>query len=215
VAAPGRLRERHLPVSALVQSVRAHRPDSTRRHPGTLTSESGHGTARELSAARMYLRASHGHAASVHANTRTTGYAEEKSETTLVVNVQLSRRHVHALFVLLLISFVAAACGSGSSSPSSSTTGSSTTQAAKAEAGPTLSNLTSSVEGQITGTGSNDFSVGGVNKVTCTPPAIWKPGATFKCYAYDFAMDEMGEYDGTVVADSGGVPQWDGLWSPK
>ena len=78
-----------------------------------------------------------------------------------------------------------------------------------------MSQLTASVQAQISGTGASDFSVSGVAKVTCTLPAVWQTGATFKCYAYDFAQDEMGEYDGTVQAPSGGTPQWDGLWSPK
>ncbi len=61
------------------------------------------------------------------------------------------------------------------------------------------------MQAQIAGTGPSDFSVGGVAEVTCTLPAVWQTGATFKCYAYDFAKDEMGEYDGTVQAPSGGT----------
>jgi hypothetical protein len=134
----------------------------------------------------------------------------------LVVNVQLSRRTVEAVFILMLVGALTAACGSSSASPGSGTTTSpSTTQAGKAGAGPTLASLTSSVEGQITGAGKNDFSVSGVSKTTCVPPTTWQTGATFKCYAFDFAQDEMGEYDGTIVPESGGVPQWVGSWSPK
>jgi hypothetical protein len=71
------------------------------------------------------------------------------------------------------------------------------------------------VQAQLTGTGSNDFSVTGLTRLACAPPAVWKVGATFKCIAYDFAKDEMGEYDGTVQAEAGAKPQWNGQWIPK
>lgn len=122
---------------------------------------------------------------------------------------------IGTLFAVMLVGVVASACGSSGASSTATTTGSSTTQPAKPQAAPPLSQLTASVQAQITGTGASDFSVGGVAKVTCTLPAVWQTGATFKCYAYDFAQDEMGEYDGTVQAPSGGTAQWDGLWSPK
>lgn len=135
----------------------------------------------------------------------------------MVVNVRLSRRIVGTLFILLLVGMVTAACGSGgpSAASSSSSTVSSTTQAVKSETGPTLTDLTSSVQGQITGTGPNDFGVGGVSKVTCVLPTTWRSGVRFKCFAYDFAYDEMGQYDGKVAPASGGAPQWSGQWSPR
>jgi hypothetical protein len=117
------------------------------------------------------------------------------------------------LFALAFVGLVASGCGSGSSAPA--TTAASTTQPATPQKPPTLTALTTSVQAQITGTGSSDFSVGGVTKVTCTLPPTWATGSTFKCYAYDFADDELGEYDGTVQPASAGSPQWNGLWSPK
>jgi hypothetical protein len=133
--------------------------------------------------------------------------------------MRLNRRIAEALFTLVLTGTVVSACGSNGASPGGSSAKTTTTTAVASptttQAVPTLSNLTSSVQGQITGTGANGFGVTGVHNVTCTPPAVWKAGATFKCYAYDFAKDEMGEYDGTVLPESGGVPQWNGLWSPK
>ena len=33
--------------------------------------------------------------------------------------------------------------------------------------------------------------------------------------AFDFADDEIGEYDATVLPEAGGQPQWNGQWSPK
>jgi hypothetical protein len=133
----------------------------------------------------------------------------------LVVVVRLGRRMIGTLFAVMLVGVVASACGSSGASSTATTTGSSTTQPAKPQAAPPLSQLTASVQAQISGTGASDFSVSGVSKVTCTLPAVWQTGATFKCFAYDFAQDEMGEYDGTVQAPSGGTAQWDGLWSPK
>ncbi len=129
--------------------------------------------------------------------------------------VRLGRRMIGTLFAVVLVGSAASACGSSAVSSTTGATGSTTTHPAKPQTAPPLSQLTTSVQAQITGTGPSDFSVGGVSKVTCTLPAAWETGATFKCYAYDFAQDEMGEYDGTVQAASGGTPQWNGLWSPK
>jgi hypothetical protein len=131
--------------------------------------------------------------------------------------MQLNERAAGAVLVLLLMGAVTSACGSGSTAATTTAAagGSSTTSAASAGSAPSLSALTSSVQAQITGTGANDFSVTGLSKLTCDPPAIWKAGVTFKCFAFDFANDEMGEYDATVQPESGGSPQWNGLWSPK
>jgi hypothetical protein len=129
----------------------------------------------------------------------------------------LSGRVAGVLFSLLLVGGVVSACGS--SSPSSSGGATSTTERATtpASAGtaPTLSTLTTSVQSQITSTGGNGFAVTGLHNLTCALPAAWEVGATFKCLAYDYAHDEIGEYDGTVQPGSGGVPKWNGLWSPK
>jgi hypothetical protein len=136
----------------------------------------------------------------------------------LGVEMRLSRKVAGTLFTLLLLGVATAACGSGTASSGPVSTKSSTTTVASpttVEAGPTLSSLTSMVQGQITRTGGNGFGVSAVVKVTCRPPAAWKTGATFKCYAYDFASDEIGEYDGTVTPDAGGLPQWNSLWSPR
>jgi len=140
---------------------------------------------------------------------------EGSARRTLVVVVRLGRTMIGTLFAVMLVGSAVSACGSSGVSTTTSTTGSTTTQPAKAESAPPLNELTASVQAQITGTGPSDFSVGGVSKVTCTLPTVWQMGATFKCYAYDFAQDEMGEYDGTVQAPSGTTPQWNGLWSPK
>jgi hypothetical protein len=130
--------------------------------------------------------------------------------------MRLNGRAVSTVLALLFVGAVAGACGS-SSTPTSGGTASTSSTAAKASAGtaPSLSSLTSQVQAQITGTGPNDFSVTGLSKLTCDPPAVWQVKATFKCYAYDFADDEMGEYDATVQPEAGGAPQWNGLWSPK
>lgn len=132
--------------------------------------------------------------------------------------MQLSGRAVSTVLVLLLIGVITSACGSGSTASTGTTAGASsasTVSDAPAGTAPSLTTLTSSVQAQITGTGANDFSVTGLSKLTCDPPTTWKVGATFKCFAFDFANDEMGEYDATVQPESGGNPQWDGLWSPK
>ena len=62
---------------------------------------------------------------------------------------------------------------------------------------------------------ASDFSVTGISQLTCDLPSTWEVGATFKCFAYDFAKDEIGEYDGTVQPESGGQPHWNGQWIPK
>lgn len=130
--------------------------------------------------------------------------------------MRLNGRAVTTVLALLSVGAVAGVCGS-SSTPSSGGTASTSSTISKASAGPapTLSTLTAQVQAQITGTGANDFAVTGLNKLTCDPPAVWHVNATFKCFAYDFAEDEMGEYDATVQPEAGGAPQWNGLWSPK
>jgi hypothetical protein len=121
-----------------------------------------------------------------------------------------------AVVVLALLGAVAGGCSSSSTS-TSTTAGSTPTTASRRDAGtaPTLASLTSSVQAQITGTGPNDFNVSGLSKLTCDLPGAWTVGATFKCDGYDFANDEIGEYDGTVQSESGNMPQWGGQWSPK
>jgi hypothetical protein len=106
---------------------------------------------------------------------------------------------------------------SSSSSSATTTTGAIPTTAASHDAGspPTLATLTSLVQAQVTGKGTNDFGVSGLTKLTCTLPASWTVNATFKCYGYDFANDEIGEYDATVQSESANAPQWSGQWSPK
>jgi hypothetical protein len=130
--------------------------------------------------------------------------------------MRLNGRAVGAVLTLVFIGFVASACGSSAApAPQSTVATSHTTSGASAGTAPTLTNLTSSVQAQITGTGANDFNVTGLSKLTCDPPAAWKVGATFKCLAYDFAQDEIGEYNATVQSESGGGPQWTGQWIPK
>jgi hypothetical protein len=131
--------------------------------------------------------------------------------------MQRSGRVAGVLFSLLLVGAVASACGSSSatSGGGGSTTTERATTPASAGTAPTLASLTSSVQAQLTSTDPSGFAVNGLRQLTCTPPATWAVGATFKCVAYDFARDEIGEYDGTVRPASGGVPKWNGLWSPK
>jgi hypothetical protein len=128
--------------------------------------------------------------------------------------MRLSGRVAGALVALVSFGVMAGACGS---SPTSSGGGSSTTTTAAASAGraPSLGTLTAAVQAQLTGTGANDFSVTGLNKLTCTLPATWTDAAPFTCLAYDFAGDEIGVYDATVQPASKGTPQWNGTWSPK
>ncbi len=131
----------------------------------------------------------------------------------LGVAMQLNGRAVGTVLALLFLGLIAGACGSSAApAPQSTVT---TTSGASAGKAPALTTLSASVQAQITGTGTNDFAVTGLSKLTCDPPAVWKVGATFKCFAYDFAQDEIGEYDATVRPESGGSPQWTGLWSPK
>ena len=129
--------------------------------------------------------------------------------------MKVNGRLVSAVLSLLLVGAVTSACGSSSTPATTSTAARTATTSGASGTAPSLSSLTSSVQAQITGTGANDFSVTGLSKLTCVPPATWRVGATFKCFAYDFANDEMGEYDATVQPESGGYPQWNGLWSPK
>jgi hypothetical protein len=79
--------------------------------------------------------------------------------------------------------------------------------------GPSLPSLTSSVQAQIVGTGTDNFNVTGVDSVICNPPDSWKPGATFTCYAYGPTKSEVGEYDGTIEPNaSDGGYQWNARW---
>jgi hypothetical protein len=128
--------------------------------------------------------------------------------------MRLNGRLAGTLVTLALMSVVASAC---SSSPASSPDSSTTSTAAPRPAGsaPALTALTSAVQAQITGNGPNDFDVGGVTKLVCDPPADWKAGAAFTCSAFDFAGDDIGEYEATVESEAGGHPQWTGTWSPK
>jgi hypothetical protein len=129
--------------------------------------------------------------------------------------MRLNGRAVSTVLTLLLIGLVASACSSTSVPGPATTAATPTTSGASAGSAPTLTSLTASVHAQLTGTGADDFSVTGLSKLTCDPPPAWKVGAKFKCLAYDFAQDEIGEYDATVQAESGGYPQWNGQWSPR
>ncbi len=130
--------------------------------------------------------------------------------------MRLNGRAVGTVLTLLLIGLVTSACSSTSvPGPVTTAASASTTSGASAGSAPTLTSLTASVHAQLTGTGANDFSVTGMSKLTCDPPPTWRVGATFKCLAYDFAQDEIGEYDATVLPESGGNPQWNGQWSPR
>jgi ABC-type dipeptide/oligopeptide/nickel transport system permease component len=81
--------------------------------------------------------------------------------------------------------------------------------------GPSLSDLNSSVQSQITSSGSDGFGATSVASVVCNPPSSWQPGATFTCYAYDNSNTEVGEYDGTVEPNDGsGNYRWNANWIP-
>ncbi len=131
--------------------------------------------------------------------------------------MRLSGRVAGTLLAMVFVGAAFGACGSGSGSPGAGSTTSTTSAASPGTAGaaPSLASLTASVHAQLTGTGPDDFSVTGMSELTCDLPTAWEVGATFKCFAYDFAKDEIGEYDGTVQPESGGQPRWNGQWIPK
>jgi len=131
--------------------------------------------------------------------------------------MRLNGRVVGMLVALVFAGAAVTSCGSGTAPPVGVGTSPTTSAPSRGTAGtaPALAALTTSVQTQLTGTGPNDFSVTGLTELTCRPPAVWTVGATFKCSAYDFAKDKIGEYDGTVQPESGGQPQWNGQWIPK
>jgi hypothetical protein len=131
--------------------------------------------------------------------------------------LRLNGRVAGALLALMFVGAAISSCGSSPAPSGGPTTSSTTSAASRGTAGtaPTLAALTASVHAQLTGTGSSDFAVTGISQLTCALPAGWEVRATFKCFAYDFAKDEIGEYDGTVQPESGGQPQWNGQWIPK
>lgn len=82
--------------------------------------------------------------------------------------------------------------------------------------GPALSDLTSQVQSQITGTGANGFGASGVDSVVCNPPSDWQPSARFTCFAYDSSKTEVGEYDGIVEPNAAnGDYRWNAHWIPS
>lgn len=129
--------------------------------------------------------------------------------------MRLIGRLAGILAALASAGVVTGGCGSGSGSAGGASSTTATAPRQSAGTAPTLGALTASVQAQITGDGSNDFDVTGLSKLTCDLPSAWTVGATFKCFGSDFADDEIGEYDGTVMPESGGVAQWSGQWSPK
>jgi hypothetical protein len=79
----------------------------------------------------------------------------------------------------------------------------------------TLSDLTQTVQTQITGTGSGNFNVQGVQSVVCNPPDRWNAGKTFECFVYNTSNTDLGFYEATVLPDdSSGNAQWNGSWIP-
>ena len=110
-----------------------------------------------------------------------------------------------ALVVAVVIGAAIVAVVSRKSSPSSNPT---------PAGGPSLSQLTSQVKQQVTGTASNDFDVTGVASVVCNPPNAWSPSSTFTCYVYDSSQTEIGEYDGTIEpTTSSGEWRWNADWN--
>lgn len=103
-----------------------------------------------------------------------------------------------------------AACSSGGSASGG---GSSTTGIPGG--GPTLSSLTSSVKGQLVGSGKGNFDVSGVSKVICNPPNTWHPGDKFTCFVYNSSSNEIGTYTGTIEPDTTGEWQWNAAWDPN
>ena len=82
--------------------------------------------------------------------------------------------------------------------------------------GPSELGLASSVQSQLTSTGTNGFDVSGVVDVQCNPPSTWTSGATFTCFVYGTDRQQIGQYHGTVDADgSNGDYQWHGTWDPS
>ncbi len=81
--------------------------------------------------------------------------------------------------------------------------------------GPSLSGLTSTVEAQIAGNGSDSLKVPGVASVVCVPPNSWQTGEHFTCVVSGSTGSKIGDYDGTVEPDSSsGKYQWNANWYP-
>jgi len=81
--------------------------------------------------------------------------------------------------------------------------------------GPSLSDLTTNAQDQITGSGPGNFAVTGVNSVVCNPPKSWSPGETFTCFAYASDGTGIGTYSGTVEPNSSsGSYRWNATWLP-
>jgi hypothetical protein len=81
--------------------------------------------------------------------------------------------------------------------------------------GPSLSGLTSTVEAQIAGNGSDSLKVPGVASVVCDPPSSWQTGEHFTCIASGSTGSKIGDYVGTVEPDSSpGKYRWNASWYP-
>ena len=82
--------------------------------------------------------------------------------------------------------------------------------------GPAVENLNYSVQGQVAGTGPNDFDVAGVSNVECQRPSSWTTGSTFTCAVFGSTGTVIGQYHGTVVPNSSDdVYQWNGRYFPS
>jgi len=80
--------------------------------------------------------------------------------------------------------------------------------------GPSLASLTGHVTKTLEDKGGGGFNVTGVASVSCAAPSAWRPGATFTCHAYNASKSELGQLDGTILADSGGKRRWNSGWIP-
>jgi len=82
--------------------------------------------------------------------------------------------------------------------------------------GPAVENLNYSVQGQVTGTGPNDFDVAGVSSVECQRPSSWTTGSVFTCAVNGSTGTVIGQYHGTVLPNSSdGIYQWNGRYFPS
>jgi len=81
--------------------------------------------------------------------------------------------------------------------------------------GPPLGQLTTQVQRAVTGTGADEFGVGGVTSVQCRLPSSWDAGKTFTCEVYGTSQSLIGRYAATVESTStSGEWQWKGVWEP-
>jgi hypothetical protein len=82
--------------------------------------------------------------------------------------------------------------------------------------GPSLAQITTQVQENVTGTGANEFGVTGVSSVRCHLPSSWEAGKTLTCDVLGPSQVVLGRYIGTVQpTTSSGAWRWEGEWKPS